>query len=122
VSSLRLLGPAPIAWRLGLAGSTVYRAEALVKIVQNGWAYRRAYDSTSGIAALPGFPAYSGYRPHGAWLDTDGAARGRQQGLVQISGLVEGWRRDHTPSRPMPFPHRHPSLRVDSPGATCTCT
>ncbi|MGD0998016.1 MAG: IS481 family transposase [Thermoleophilia bacterium] len=43
------------------------KAEAFVKIVQNGWAYRRPYDSTAErIAALPGFLAYyNGYRPHG---------------------------------------------------------
>jgi transposase InsO family protein len=35
------------------------KAEAFVKIVQNGWAYRRPYDSTAErIAALPGFLAY----------------------------------------------------------------
>jgi transposase InsO family protein len=38
-----------------------------VKIVQNGWAYKRPYHSTDErIAALPGFLRYSnGYRPHG---------------------------------------------------------
>ena len=43
------------------------KAEAFVKIVQNGWAYKRPYDSTAErIAALPGFLAYyNGYRPHG---------------------------------------------------------
>jgi len=43
------------------------KAEAFVKIVQNGWAYRRPYDSTAErLAALPGFLAYyNGYRPHG---------------------------------------------------------
>jgi transposase InsO family protein len=43
------------------------KAEAFVKIVQNGWAYRRPYDCTAErIAALPGFLAYyNGYRPHG---------------------------------------------------------
>ena len=48
------------------------KAEAFVKIVQNGWAYRRPYDSTAErIAALPGFlPYYNGYRPHGG-LDGD---------------------------------------------------
>jgi len=43
------------------------KAEAFVKIVQNGWAYRRPYDCTAErIAALPGFLTYyNGYRPHG---------------------------------------------------------
>jgi transposase InsO family protein len=43
------------------------KAEAFVKILQNGWAYRRPYDSSAErIAALPGFLAYyNGYRPHG---------------------------------------------------------
>jgi transposase InsO family protein len=43
------------------------KAEAFVKIVQNGWAYRRPYYCTAErIAALPGFLAYyNGYRPHG---------------------------------------------------------
>jgi transposase InsO family protein len=48
------------------------KAEALVKTLQNGWAYRRPYDSTAErIAALPGFLVYyNGYRPHGG-LDGD---------------------------------------------------
>jgi transposase InsO family protein len=48
------------------------KAEALVKILQNGWAYRRPYDSTAErIAALSDFLAYyNGYRPHGG-LDGD---------------------------------------------------
>ena len=48
------------------------KAEAFVKIVQNGWAYKRPYDSTAErIAALPRFLAYyNGYRPHGG-LDGD---------------------------------------------------
>jgi transposase InsO family protein len=48
------------------------KAEAFVKIVQNGWAYRRPYHSTAErIAALPGFlHYYNGYRPHGG-LDGD---------------------------------------------------
>jgi transposase InsO family protein len=48
------------------------KAEAFVKIVQNGWAYKRPYHSTAErIAALPGFLAYyNGYRPHGG-LDGD---------------------------------------------------
>jgi transposase InsO family protein len=48
------------------------KAEAFVKILQNGWAYRRPYDSTAErIAALPRFLAYyNGYRPHGG-LDGD---------------------------------------------------
>jgi len=48
------------------------KAEAFVKIVQNGWAYKRPYDSTAErIAALPGFLRYyNGYRPHGG-LDGD---------------------------------------------------
>jgi len=48
------------------------KAEAFVKIIQNGWAYKRPYDSTAErIAALPGFLAYyNGYRPHGG-LDGD---------------------------------------------------
>jgi len=48
------------------------KAEAFVKIVQNGWAYRRPYDSTAErIAALPAFLRYyNGYRPHGG-LDGD---------------------------------------------------
>ena len=48
------------------------KAEAFVKIVQNGWAYQRPYDSTAErIAALPGFLRYyNGYRPHGG-LDGD---------------------------------------------------
>ena len=48
------------------------KAEAFVKIVQNGWAYRRPYDSTAArIAALPRFLRYyNGYRPHGG-LDGD---------------------------------------------------
>ena len=48
------------------------KAEAFVKIVQNGWAYKRPYDSTAErIAALPGFlHYYNGYRPHGG-LDGD---------------------------------------------------
>ena len=48
------------------------KAEAFVKIVQNGWAYKRPYDSTAErIAALPGFLTYyNGYRPHGG-LDGD---------------------------------------------------
>jgi transposase InsO family protein len=43
------------------------KAEAFVKIVQNGWAYKRPYHSTDErIAALPGFLRYyNGYRPHG---------------------------------------------------------
>ena len=48
------------------------KAEAFVKILQNGWAYKRPYDSTSErIDALPRFLAYyNGYRPHGG-LDGD---------------------------------------------------
>jgi transposase InsO family protein len=48
------------------------KAEAFVKIVQNGWAYKRPYDSTAErIAALPRFLRYyNGYRPHGG-LDGD---------------------------------------------------
>jgi transposase InsO family protein len=48
------------------------KAEAFVKIVQNGWAYKRPYDSTAErTAALPGFLTYyNGYRPHGG-LDGD---------------------------------------------------
>jgi transposase InsO family protein len=48
------------------------KAEAFVKIVQNGWAYKRPYDSTAErIAALPRFlHYYNGYRPHGG-LDGD---------------------------------------------------
>ena len=48
------------------------KAEAFVKTLQNGWAYKRPYDSTGErIAALPGFLAYyNGYRPHGG-LDGD---------------------------------------------------
>jgi len=48
------------------------KAEAFVKIVQNGWAYKRPYDTTAErIAALPRFLAYyNGYRPHGG-LDGD---------------------------------------------------
>jgi transposase InsO family protein len=48
------------------------KAEAFVKIVQNGWAYMRPYLSTAErIAALPRFLAYyNGYRPHGG-LDGD---------------------------------------------------
>ena len=48
------------------------KAEAFVKTLQNGWAYRRPYDSSAErIAALPGFLAYyNGYRPHGG-LDGD---------------------------------------------------
>jgi transposase InsO family protein len=48
------------------------KAEAFVKIVQNGWAYKRPYDSTAErIAALPRFLAYyNEYRPHGG-LDGD---------------------------------------------------
>jgi transposase InsO family protein len=48
------------------------KAEAFVKILQNGWAYKRPYDSTAErIAALPSFLRYyNGYRPHGG-LDGD---------------------------------------------------
>jgi hypothetical protein len=48
------------------------QAGALVKIVQNGWAYQRPHDSTAErIAALPGFLTYdNGYRPHSG-LDGD---------------------------------------------------
>jgi len=48
------------------------KAEAFVKIVQNGWAYRQPYHSTAErIDALPRFLAYyNGYRPHGG-LDGD---------------------------------------------------
>jgi transposase InsO family protein len=48
------------------------KAKAFVKIVQNGWAYKRPYDSTAQrIAALPRFLAYyNGYRHHGG-LDGD---------------------------------------------------
>lgn len=48
------------------------KAEAFVKTLQNGWAYRRPYDSTAErIAALPVFLTYyNGYRPHGG-LDGD---------------------------------------------------
>jgi transposase InsO family protein len=48
------------------------KAEAFVKTLQNGWAYRRPYDSSAErSAALPGFLAYyNGYRPHGG-LDGD---------------------------------------------------
>ena len=48
------------------------KAEAFVKIIQNGWAYKRPYDSTAErIAALPRFLRYyNGYRPHGG-LDGD---------------------------------------------------
>ncbi len=48
------------------------KAEAFVKIVQNGWAYKRPYDTTAErIAALPAFlHYYNGYRPHGG-LDGD---------------------------------------------------
>jgi transposase InsO family protein len=48
------------------------KAEAFVKILQNGWAYRRPYGTTvARIACLPGFLTYyNGYRPHGG-LDGD---------------------------------------------------
>jgi transposase InsO family protein len=48
------------------------KAEAFVKILQNGWAYKRPYDSTvQRIAALPAFLSYyNGFRPHGG-LDGD---------------------------------------------------
>jgi transposase InsO family protein len=48
------------------------KAEAFVKILQNGWAYKRPYHTTAErIAALPGFLRYyNGYRPHGG-LDGD---------------------------------------------------
>lgn len=48
------------------------KAEAFVKIVQNGWAYKRPYHSTTErIAALHAFLRYyNGYRPHGG-LDGD---------------------------------------------------
>jgi len=48
------------------------KAEAFVKTLQNGWAYRRPYQATAErIAALPGFlDYYNGYRPHGG-LDGD---------------------------------------------------
>jgi len=48
------------------------KAEAFVKIVQNGWAYKRPYGSTAErITALPAFLRYyNGYRPHGG-LDGD---------------------------------------------------
>jgi transposase InsO family protein len=48
------------------------KAEAFVKIPQNGWAYKRPYHSTAErISALPGFLRYyNGYRPHGG-LDGD---------------------------------------------------
>jgi transposase InsO family protein len=48
------------------------KAEAFVKTLQNGWAYRRPYQATAErIAALPGFLCYyNGYRPHGG-LDGD---------------------------------------------------
>jgi len=48
------------------------KAEAFVKTLQNGWAYRRPYDSTAErIAALPVFLTYyNAYRPHGG-LDGD---------------------------------------------------
>ena len=38
-----------------------------MKILHDGWAYKRPYDSTAErIAALPGFLSYyNGYRPHG---------------------------------------------------------
>jgi transposase InsO family protein len=60
-------------WRTRPYGpQTNGKAEAFVKIVQNGWAYKRPYDSTAErIAALPGFLSYyNGYRPHGG-LDVD---------------------------------------------------
>ena len=43
-----------------------------MKTLQNGWAYRRPYDSSAErIAALPGFLTYyNGHRPHGG-LDGD---------------------------------------------------
>jgi transposase InsO family protein len=43
------------------------KAEAFVKLLQSGWAYRRPYDSTAQrIAALPGFLTYyNEHRPHG---------------------------------------------------------
>ena len=43
-----------------------------MKIVQNGWAYKRPYGlDRERIAALPGFLRYyNGYRPHGG-LDGD---------------------------------------------------
>ncbi len=49
------------------------KAEAFVKLLQNGWAYRRPYlDSAERIAALPAFLAYyNERRPHGG---LDGAA------------------------------------------------
>ncbi len=48
------------------------KAEAFVKTLQNGWAYRRPYQATAErITALPGFLAYyNDYRPHGG-LDGD---------------------------------------------------
>jgi transposase InsO family protein len=48
------------------------KAEAFVKILQNGWAYKRPYDSTTErIAVLPRFLTYyNGFRPHGG-LDGD---------------------------------------------------
>jgi len=48
------------------------KAEAFVKIIQNGWAYQRPYTSTAErVTALPGFLRYyNDYRPHGG-LDGD---------------------------------------------------
>jgi transposase InsO family protein len=43
------------------------KAEAFVKLLQSGWAYRRPYrDTAERSAALPAFLAYyNGWRPHG---------------------------------------------------------
>ena len=48
------------------------KAEAFVKIVQNGWACKRPYDSTSErIAALPRFLTYYNHYRHHGGLDGD---------------------------------------------------
>ena len=59
--------PAPPAHTRPYRPQTNGKAEAFVKIVQNGWAYKRPYDCTAErIAALERFLTYyNNYRPHG---------------------------------------------------------
>ena len=86
----RLRAPPPSSTASGIWRTRPYRpqtngkAEAFVKIVQNGWAYKRPYDSTAErIAALPALPALLQWLPT-AWRP----GRRHTAGQTQVNNLV----------------------------------
>ena len=81
------------------------KAEAFVKIVQNGWAYKRPYDSTAErIAALPRLPALLQWLPT-AWRP----GRRHTAGQAQVNNLP-------APDRGRPARRRPPA---GLPSSTC---